>query len=135
MNKHWIPRLALLTLLGSASVLAFSVPRGQEQGRNDRPGDNGNHNGWFRGGARVPSGQHVTPAAVDGAVQTLLNPQLPAYPDFVAGMAVRSRLSPDGKTLAILTAGQNSLYRPDGTVDTPNSTQYIFLYDVTPPSE
>ena len=46
-------------------------------------------------------------------------------------MAVRSRLSPDGETLAILTAGQNSLYKPDGTVDVANSTQYIFLYDVT----
>ena len=50
-------------------------------------------------------------------------------------MAVRSRLSPDGETLAILTAGQNSLYKPDGTVDVPNSTQYIFLYDVTRPSQ
>ena len=73
----------------------------------------------------------MTPTAIDDAVQTHLNPQLPAYPDFVAGMAVRSRLSPDGETLAILTAGQNSLYKPDGTVDAPNSTQYIFLYDVT----
>ena len=67
--------------------------------------------------ARLPSGHYVTPTAIDDAVQTHLNPQLPAYPDFVAGMAVRSRLSPDGETLAILTAGQNSLYRPDGTVD------------------
>ena len=83
----------------------------------------------------MPSGHYVTPTAIDDAVQTNLNPRLPAYPDFVAGMAVRSRLSPDGETLAILTAGQNSLYRPDGTVDVPNSTQYIFLYDVTRPSQ
>ncbi|WP_409071734.1 beta-propeller fold lactonase family protein [Burkholderia ubonensis] len=81
--------------------------------------------------ARVPSGQFVTPLAVRGAVQQFLNPGLPAYPHFVAGEAVRSQLSPDGKTLAIITAGQNSLYRPDGTVDTANSTQYIFLYDVS----
>ncbi len=139
VKKKIIFRLAVLTVLGSASVLAF-VPAPAREGvvsadrRDERPGDNGNHNGWFRGGARVPSGQWVTPGAIDGAVQTLLNPQLPAYPDFVAGMAVRSRLSPDGETLAILTAGQNSLYRPDGTVDAANSTQYIFLYDVTDPS-
>src|SRR5262249_18672908 len=48
-----------------------------------------------------------------------------------AGEAVRSQLSPDGTTLALITAGQNSLYKTDGTVDALNSTQYIFLYDVT----
>jgi hypothetical protein len=63
-------------------------------------------------------------------VQQLLNPNLPDYPDFIAGEAVRLQLSPDGTTLAILCAGQNSLYKPDGTVDTANSTQYIFLYNV-----
>ena len=78
----------------------------------------------------LPTGQYVTPTALKDAEQQFLNPGLPAYPDFVAGEAVRSRLSPDGTTLAILTAGQNSLYKPDGTVDVANSTQYIFLYDV-----
>src|SRR5215468_6917664 len=80
---------------------------------------------------QTATGQYVTPTALRGAVQQFLNPKLPAYPDFVAGEAVRSQLSPDGKTLAILCAGQNSLYKPDGTVDTANSTQYIFLYDVS----
>jgi DNA-binding beta-propeller fold protein YncE len=78
----------------------------------------------------LPSGQFVTPTAIDDAVQQYLNPGLPAYPNFIAGEAVRSRLSPDGTTLAVITAGQNSLYRPDGTVDVANSTQYIFLYNV-----
>src|SRR5262245_6804762 len=76
-------------------------------------------------------GQYITPTALRGAVQQFLNPGLPAYPDFVAGEAVRSQLSPDGKTLAILCAGQNSLYKPDGTVDVAASTQFIFLYDVS----
>jgi YVTN family beta-propeller protein len=79
---------------------------------------------------QLPSGQYITPTAIPGALQQFLNPGLPAYPDFVAGTAVRSQLSPDGTTLAILCAGQNSLYKPDGTVDTANSTQYIFLYNV-----
>ena len=81
--------------------------------------------------ARVPSGQSITPLVVRGAIQQYLNPGLPAHPNFVAGEAVRSQLSPDGKTLAIITAGQNSLYNVDGSVDTANSTQYIFLYDVS----
>ena len=80
---------------------------------------------------QLPTGQFVTPTAIEDAVQQFLNPGLPAYPNFVAGEAVRSQLSPDGTTLAILTAGQNSLYKPDGTVDVANSTQFIFLYDVS----
>ena len=80
---------------------------------------------------QLATGQYVTPTAPRGAVQQFLNPGLPAYPDFVAGEAVRSRLSPDGKTLAILCAGQNSLDNPDGNTDTAGSTQFIFLYDVS----
>ncbi len=80
---------------------------------------------------QLATGQLVTPIAVRGSVQQLLNPGLAAYPDFVAGEAVRSRLSPDGATLAVLTAGQNSLYKTDGTVDTAASTQFIFIYDVS----
>ncbi len=80
---------------------------------------------------QTATGQYVTPTALPGAVQQFLNPRLPAYPDFVAGEAVRSQLSPDGKTLAILCAGQNSLVKPDGTTDAAASTQFIFLYDVS----
>jgi DNA-binding beta-propeller fold protein YncE len=79
---------------------------------------------------QIPTGQYVTPDLLRGAVIQPLNPGLPGYPDFVAGEAVKSQLSPDGTTLAILTAGQNSLYKPDGTVDAANSTQFIFLYNV-----
>src|SRR5262249_20511799 len=80
---------------------------------------------------QTATGQYVTPTALRGAVQQFLNPGLPGYPDFVSGEAVRSQLSPDGKTLAILCAGQNSLDKPDGTTDTAASTQFIFLYDVS----
>jgi DNA-binding beta-propeller fold protein YncE len=80
---------------------------------------------------QLATGQYVTPTAPRGAVQQLLNPGLPAYPGFIAGEAVRSQLSPDGATLAVLCAGQNSLYKSDGTVDTAASTQFIFLHDVS----
>ncbi len=79
---------------------------------------------------QLPTGQYISPMAARGAAQQELHPGLPAYPDFVASMAVRSQLSPDGKTLAVLCAGQNSLLKPDGTTDIENSTQYIFIYDV-----
>ena len=143
MTKRLIFRLALLIVLGSASVLAFSVPpslREIQADGNDQmrvPTIGTETAITAAGSATRPAcraARYITPTAMDDAVQTHLNPRLPDTPDFVAGMAVRSRLSPDGETLAILTAGQNSLYRPDGTVDTANSTQYIFLYDVTKPS-
>lgn len=79
---------------------------------------------------QIPSGQYVTPTYVRNSVQQFLNPQLAAYPDFIAGEAVKSQLSPDGNTLAVICAGQNSLYKADGTVDTAASTQFIFLYNV-----
>src|SRR5579862_4684029 len=82
----------------------------------------------------TPPGLYVTPTApLAGAMQQPLNPGLASYPDYVAGEAVRAVVSPDGKILAILTAGFNSLYKAyvfgsPATVDTAASTQFIFLY-------
>lgn len=104
------------SLLASAAVLALSAHA-----------DPVTHSG----AQRLATGQYITPTFIEGAVQQPLNPGLAAYPKFVAGEAVRSQLSPDGTTLAILCAGQNSLYDASGKVDAGNSTQYLFLYDVT----
>jgi YVTN family beta-propeller protein len=122
-RPHRIVELALI-----AGAAAWAPPA--HAGSDDA---NELHESTHEHGARMrlATGQFVTPTAIEDAVQQFLNPGLPAYPGFVAGEAVRSRLSPDGKTLAVLTAGQNSLYKPDGTVDTANSTQYIFMYDVS----
>jgi YVTN family beta-propeller protein len=86
----------------------------------------------------TPPGLYITPTALANAVQQPLNPGLTNYPNFVAGQAVKAVVSPDGKTLAILTAGMNSLYYPNaappnliGTIDKAASTQFLFLYDIT----
>jgi DNA-binding beta-propeller fold protein YncE len=86
----------------------------------------------------TPPGLFVTPTApLTGAIQQALNPGLANYPNFVAGEAVKAVVSPDGTTLAILTAGMNSLYKPyvpgstSAVVDKAASTQFIFLYDVS----
>jgi hypothetical protein len=85
----------------------------------------------------TPPGLFVTPTApLTGATQQPLNPGLASYPDYVAGEAVKAVVSPNGKILAILTAGFNSLYKAyvagsPATVDKAASTQFIFLYDVT----
>src|SRR6516225_8816537 len=80
---------------------------------------------------QTATGQYVTPTALPGAAQQFLNPHLAAYPNFIAGEAVRSQLSPDGNTLAILCAGMNSLVMPNGNTDAAASTQFILLYDVS----
>jgi DNA-binding beta-propeller fold protein YncE len=140
MTKRSLQRLLTVSALTSITLVALSAhatlqsrpdDRQERTGqRRDRDDDDDDDR---RGGTAVvalPTGQFVTPTALEGAVQQALNPGLPAYPNFVAGEAVRSQLSPDGSTLAIITAGQNSLYKPDGTVDVANSTQFIFLYNV-----
>jgi YVTN family beta-propeller protein len=83
----------------------------------------------------LPTGVFISPTAVPGANQQFLNPQLAQYPNFIAGEAVKSQLSPDGNTLAIVTAGENSLNFTSGSTagktDVANSTQYVFVYDVS----
>src|SRR5258708_33513422 len=78
---------------------------------------------------QLATGQYVTPMALSGSVQQFLNPGLPAYPNFVAGEAVRSQLSPDGTTLAILCAGPNSLIDAAGNTHAGQSSPCNFLYD------
>src|SRR5262245_46749866 len=141
MKMRSLQQLFKLGVFTSAALLALSTRadlqerhNDQQQGANEKgdldydrdDDDRGQHSI-----VRLPSGQYVTPTVMEDSIQQYLNPGLPAYPDFVAGEAVRSQLSPDGTTLAVMTAGQNSLYKPDGTVDVANSTQFIFLYNVT----
>jgi DNA-binding beta-propeller fold protein YncE len=129
MTKRSLRQLLKFGAVTSATLLALST-RAQLQervfDRDDRDDDRRERNSLVT----LPSGQYVTPTVISDAVQQYLNPGLPNYPNFVAGEAVRSQLSPDGTTLAIITAGQNSLYKPDGTVDAANSTQFVFIYNV-----
>src|SRR5262252_11026711 len=112
----------------AATVLALSA-RADLHGKDDDDRDDRDDR-HGRDAFILPTGQFVTPTALEDAFQQFLNPGLPDYPNFIAGEAVKSQLSPDGATLAVITAGQNSLYKLDGTVDVSNSTQFIFLYNV-----
>ncbi|SEJ79789.1 DNA-binding beta-propeller fold protein YncE [Paraburkholderia diazotrophica] len=81
----------------------------------------------------LPTGQFISPRAIPGAVQQLLNPQLSAKPGQVVSGAIKSQLSPDGNTLAVITAGYNTVYTGanNSTLHRADSTQYIFIYDVS----
>jgi WD40 repeat protein len=150
MTNRSLQHLLKLSVVIPAAVLALSAradlrahaddDRRGAHADDDRRGEHADHDRRRdrddddrqdrRGLRRLATGQYITPRFLEGALLQYLNPGLTGYPDFVAGEAVRSQLSPDGTTLAIITAGQNSLYKPDGTVDTANSTQFIFLYNV-----
>src|SRR4030095_7459276 len=108
MTKRSLPQLFKLGVLTSATLLALSAHASQQErktnqqeknNRHDDDDDRDNERGK-RGLIALPTGQYVTPTAMKDAVPQFMNPQLAAYPNFVAGEAVRSRLSPDGTTLA-----------------------------------
>jgi len=127
--RRWL-WLASLSLLALAALPTWGHSRISLD-------DDDNH----RKSSPTPPGLFITPTALPHAVQQLLNPGLANYPNFVAGQAVKAVVSPDGNTLAILTAGQNSLYFPNvgepstnpniGKVDASASTQFLFLHDIS----
>ena len=78
----------------------------------------------------LPDGQSITPTATPGAVFKSLNPGLTDYPEFTAGQAVTSAISPDGTTLLVLTSGYNRNYDADGKVIPRDSNEYVFVLNI-----
>jgi DNA-binding beta-propeller fold protein YncE len=137
-----------LLFLGGRSFVFADKDKDKDRDRDDHGVFADKDHDHDRDGKRLQTapGLFITPLALDDAVQQDLNPGfgLPyfasTYPNFVAGEAVKAVASPDGTTLAVLTAGMNSLYFPNddnlanpnlGIVDTGASTQFLFLYDIT----
>jgi DNA-binding beta-propeller fold protein YncE len=83
----------------------------------------------------IPTGVQITPSAAPGSIFQSLNPGLSFDPGFTVGQAVTTTLSPDGRTLLILTSGYNSQNFPSGpnagSTNPAESNEYVFVYDVT----
>jgi YVTN family beta-propeller protein len=79
----------------------------------------------------LPTGQHLTPTAARGAIFQPLNPELPGLPAFTAGQASAVALSPDRRTLLILTSGYNRNAGADGKQVPSLSNEYVFVFDVS----
>ena len=79
----------------------------------------------------LPTGQSITPLAARGASYVALNPELPGLPDFTAGQPAAMALSPDQRTLLVLTSGYNRQYDTAGKIVPAGSNEYIFVFDVT----
>lgn len=93
-------------------------------------GDDKSNKGEF-----LPTGVHITPSAAKGSIFQPLNPGLPSDPMFTVGQAVTTAVSPDGRTLLILTSGfnsQNFTSGPNaGDTNPAESNEYIFVFDIS----
>lgn len=82
-------------------------------------------------GEILPTGKRITPEAAPGTVFQSLNPGLSNRPDFLANHAVDTAISPDGKTLLILTSGYNRNNDASGSRVASESNEYVFVFDIS----
>jgi hypothetical protein len=78
--------------------------------------------------------QKLTPLAPKNANFEPLNPGLADFPDYVAGQAVTTVVSPDKSTLLVLTSGYNLLNSTAtatlGQQSAADSNQYVFVFNI-----
>jgi YVTN family beta-propeller protein len=83
-------------------------------------------------GQVIPNtGQRITPLAPTDSAFVPLNPGLSDNPDYLAGQAASSVVSPDGKTLLVLISGYNLVKNSSNSVIPGDSTQFVFVYDIS----
>jgi len=80
--------------------------------------------------AVLPDGDFLTPTAAPHSVFQPLNPHIAGYETYTAGQAVSTAVSPDGKTLLILTSGYNLLENTTGGNIAAASNEYVFVYNI-----
>jgi DNA-binding beta-propeller fold protein YncE len=79
-------------------------------------------------GTFLPSGVTITPTAAPKTTYEALNPELAEFPNFIAGGALSTAKSPDGKILLVLTGGHNNLTDTKGNSF---NNEYIFVFDIS----
>ena len=79
----------------------------------------------------VPTGQAITPTAAPGSVFSPLNPNIPSEPGYTVGQAENTLVSPDGRTMLVLTSGFNLNATPAGATDPLTSTEFVFVFDIS----
>jgi DNA-binding beta-propeller fold protein YncE len=76
-------------------------------------------------------GRQITPLAPRGAQFDALNPNLADHPEYRVGQAVTSVVSPDNKTMLVLTSGYNLVNDSNGSRNKADSTEFVFVYDIS----
>jgi DNA-binding beta-propeller fold protein YncE len=118
MPSRRLPRGSLYVLLAplALTAMAWGSAAARLPGRSRAP--------------IAPSGIRITPMAAAGAIFSHLNPHLRDFPRHDAGQAVTTAISPDGKTLLVLTSGYNRMYDRAGRMIPADSNEYVFVYDI-----
>nr|MBA2750113.1 WD40 repeat domain-containing protein [Tatlockia sp.] len=150
MLKNSKSKRRLLSLVVVTAVSAIALPSVQA-GTTDPVGNLAN------GSALLPTGQVITPAAAPGSTFAPLATGLRSDGTADAAEAVSTALSPDGKTLLVLTSGYNQNFRnettganitypvldpvtgqPSSVIDpstnrpiTTRKAEWVFVYDVS----
>ncbi len=82
----------------------------------------------------LPTGATLTPDAAPGSVFVPLTTSLLDVPTFTPDGAETTAISPDGKTLLILTSGYNLNEDASGNFPGADSGEFVFVYDISTPS-
>jgi DNA-binding beta-propeller fold protein YncE len=122
-RRPWVRVSALA--LGALGIVAMTCVSAIKADDDDKSGK----------GTFIPTGVHITPSAAPGSAFQPLNPGLASDPSFTVGQAVTTAVSPDGKTLLILTSGYNSenfTSGPNaGSRNPAEANEYIFVFDIS----
>jgi YVTN family beta-propeller protein len=112
--------LVCLTILASVASVSHPAHAANNDGIEDNDGQ-----------LPLPSGQYITPLAPTGAVTQGMNPGYTwVAPNFLAGGAVNSVVSPDGNTLLVLCSGYNlPTYQTSNQIGA--GAQDIFVFDIS----
>ena len=79
---------------------------------------------------QLPTGQSITPLAAPGATFAPLVAGIGPNPSYQADGAAAVAVSPDKRTMLVLTSGFNRYVGADGKVVPTQSGQYIFVYAI-----
>ncbi len=83
---------------------------------------------------QLPTGASITPDAAPGSTLQQLTVALPDYPNYSPDSGETTAVSPDGKTLLVLTSGYNYLLDSNGSYQPQDSNEYVFVHDISSPS-
>jgi hypothetical protein len=141
--KNSIRSFASLTVLSLIPLVAIEAQSQDESPRN--AGTTTLPVGNFDQRSLLPTGQFITPTAAPGSSIQVLATGLRGDGNADASEAVNSALSPDGKTLLVMTSGWNrNNDQPNGTpikfptldpitgaaVGTTGNDEWVFVYQI-----
>src|SRR5215469_10380920 len=105
-------------IFGGAIVYIVLMAQARPEEENSKPGR-----------VFLPSGQRLTPLAAPGAQLNYL--ELRPSSNAIAGGSMSMAVSPDERTLLVLTGGYNRLQNWLGKPIKADSQEYVFVYDIS----